>query len=118
MKNNFYKPLLKHKFVVYGGDHANPLGMVRSLGEMGIAVDVVLVGEHPSLIPASKYPNKIYYVATNEEGLDIIVKNYWSEPEKVFILTGSDDTTALLNEHYDRLKEHFFFYNCGEQGRT
>ena len=60
MKNNFYKPLLKHKFVVYGGDHANPLGMVRSLGEMGIAVDVVLVGEHPSLIPASKYPNKIY----------------------------------------------------------
>ena len=41
MKNNFYKPLLKHKFVVYGGDHANPLGMVRSLGEMGIAVDVV-----------------------------------------------------------------------------
>lgn len=92
MKNNFYKPLLKHKFVVYGGDHANPLGMVRSLGEMGIAVDVVLVGEHPSLIPASKYPNKIYYVATNEEGLDIIVKNYWSEPEKVFILTGSDDT--------------------------
>lgn len=43
MKNNFYKPLLKHKFVVYGGDHANPLGMVRSLGEMGIAVDVVLV---------------------------------------------------------------------------
>ena len=52
MKNNFYKPLLKHKFVVYGGDHANPLGMVRSLGEMGIAVDVVLVGEHPSLIPS------------------------------------------------------------------
>lgn len=49
MKNNFYKPLLKHKFVVYGGDHANPLGMVRSLGEMGIAVDVVLVGEHPSV---------------------------------------------------------------------
>ena len=106
MKNNFYKPLLKHKFVVYGGDHANPLGMVRSLGEMGIAVDVVLVGEHPSLIPASKYPNKIYYVATNEEGLDIIVKNYWSEPEKVFILTGSDDTTALLNEHYEIGRAH------------
>ena len=41
MKNNFYKPLLKHKFVVYGGDHANPLGMVRSLVEMGIAVDEI-----------------------------------------------------------------------------
>lgn len=117
MKSNFYKPLLDHKFIVYGADHGNPLGMVRSLGEVGIKADVVLVGENPSLIPASKYPNKIFYVITNEEGLDFIVKNYSSEPEKVYILTGSDDTTALLNEHYNELKDKFFFYNCGEQGR-
>ena len=24
--------------------------------------------------------------------------------------------TAMLNEHYDELNEHFMFYNCGEQG--
>lgn len=103
--------------IVFGSDHYNPLGIVRSLGEIGVSPVVVLVGENPVAIPASKYPQKIHYVKSNEEGLALIKSEYGRRKEKCFILTGSDDTTALLNEHYDELKDDFYFYNCGEQGR-
>lgn len=33
----------KHKFIVFGEDHYNPLGICRSLGEEGIPVIAVLI---------------------------------------------------------------------------
>ncbi len=42
------KELRKHKFVIFGSDHYNTLGAVRSLGEVGIRPDVIL---HPHYSP-------------------------------------------------------------------
>ena len=37
------KELSKHKFIVFCSDHYNSLGVVRSLGEAGIASIVILI---------------------------------------------------------------------------
>ena len=41
------KELRKHKFVIFGSDHYNTLGAVRSLGEVGIRPDVILHPHYP-----------------------------------------------------------------------
>lgn len=109
--------LKTHEFIVFGPDHYNTLGIVRSLGEAGIAcVAIVIVrGIRQRLVNSSKYPKAIYRVANMEEGFERLLKFRNSE-KKPFVYTSSDDVCELLDSKYDTLKEHFFFFHGKEQG--
>ena len=113
--------LKKHKFVVFCGDHYNPLGVVRSLGEEGLNPEVILVvGSHkPYLIPSSKYVRneRVKIVHSVSEGYDILISDYAKLKEKTFIITCSDDIESYLDLHYDELKPHFYFFDGGSQGQ-
>lgn len=82
------KELRKHKFVIFGSDHYNTLGAVRSLGEVGIRPDVIL---HPHYRPNpifttnSKYIGNVYIVQTVEEGYQTLLEKYGDEQEKIFV---------------------------------
>lgn len=109
--------IFEHKHIVFCGDHYNPLGIVRSLGEGGIKPIVVLVGKHAYLVNHSNYVGVLHRVKSNEEGLILIIDKYSNENLKPFIYTGSDDTSELLDKHYNELIDHFYFANDGQQGR-
>lgn len=106
----------EHKFVVFCEDHYNPLGICRSLGEEKIEPIVVLIGENPTLIPRCKYVKTIHNVQSKEEGLRLIIDKYGNESSKPFIFTSADDTTELLDQHYDELVDSFYFFNGGGKG--
>lgn len=108
--------LTDHKFIVFCVDHYNPLGMCRSLGEEGIRPIVILIGEHPVLINHCKYVKTLHMVKTPKDGLTLLINRYGNEPEKPFVLTGSDDLTELLDQHYDDLIDKFYFFNAGAKG--
>lgn len=110
------KSIFEHKCIVFCADHYNPLGICRSLGEKGINPIVVLTDAHASMIPHCKYVKEIYFVKNEEEGVNFIIENFGNEQNKPFIFTGSDDTTRVLDLHYDELKDKFYFYNGGRQG--
>lgn len=101
-----------HKFIVFDGSHFNPLGIVRSLGEVGIKSDVIALS-HDALMTKSKYVSNIVFVDSEEDGIDYILRTYTQEHEKSFILTGNDSVMAVIDRHYDLLKEHFYVFNCG-----
>lgn len=103
--------IFNHKHIVLAGDHYNPLGIIRSLGEEGIKPIVVLCAPHPVMVQHSKYIGELHTFKTNEEGLQFIIENYSNETLKPFIYNGSDETTLLLDKHYDELKDHFYFTN-------
>ena len=108
----------KHLHILFGQDHYNPLGVVRSLGEEGISPVVILISESkPHLVNKSKYIGKLHLVKSIEEGYQILLSNYGNEELKPFIYTCSDDTESFIDLHYNELIEHFFFFNAGEQGR-
>lgn len=109
--------MIENKFIVFAVDHFNPLGVIRSLGEIRINPIVVLYSKHPMLVQYSKYISKLYVVDTIDKGLEIITKNYSGESQKPFILATSDDVESVLDQHYNELKDNFYFYNAGEQGR-
>lgn len=118
MKNSLNSEVKRHKFILLVGDHYNPLGIVRSLGYAGIKSIVVLVADKSHLVAKSRYVEQLFYVKSKEEGLQLIIDKYSDEKEKPFIYTGSDDIESLLDLNYDRLIEHFYFWNAGEQGRV
>ena len=105
------KDVFAHKHICLVGDHYNPLGIIRSLGEEGIRPIVLLCDEHPKLVQHSKYIGELYRFKTIEEGYQYMVDHYSNEPLKPFVYNGSDDITLLLDAHYDDLKDHFYFTN-------
>lgn len=108
---------MKEYIVFVTKEHYNPLGIVRTLGEVGISPIVVAVKGELKFVGQSKYVKEKYYVNSTEEGIDFIIDKFANKKEKSFILTGDDVTVAALDKYYDRLKDYFFFYNAGEAGR-
>lgn len=109
--------LKKHKFIILGDGHFNTLGMVRSLGEVGIRPDVVLVDHNRMLVSSSKYIQRLYVADSYEDGLEYIISAYSKEKEKPFLLTGSDKIIAIIDRNYNRLIDRFYFFNAGKEGR-
>lgn len=109
--------LINHIFIVYGGEHYNPLGMVRSLGEEGIKPIVIVNAQKQKITSASRYIGELYYVQSFEEGYKLIVEKWGHECYKPFLLTSSDDVTSFYDQRYNEIKDKFLFYNAGTQGR-
>lgn len=109
--------LKSHRFIILGDGHFNTLGMIRSLGEVGIRPDVVLVGRNLATVSASKYIQHLQVADTYDAGIEYIITTYSKETEKPFLLTGSDKIIAVIDRNYNRLLEKFYFFNAGEEGR-
>lgn len=106
-----------HKFIILGSYTANVLGQVRSLGERGICPYGVLIHKNTFRIDKSKYWTKVFCAETIEEGLDIVLREFGNEKNKPFLYTDRDDVIGLLDRHYEKLKDKFYLWNAGEQGR-
>lgn len=106
-----------HKFIIFGTYAANTLGQIRSLGEKGIFPIAVLLHKNSFRIDKSKYLSKVYNVSNINEGLNLILEEYGNENNKPFLYTDRDDIMGLLDRRYNELKDHFYFWNAGEEGR-
>ena len=95
--------LKSHRFIILGDGHFNTLGMIRSLGEVGLRPDVVLVEHGHTAVSASKYIRHLHLVETYEAGLEYIISTYSKEKEKPIMLIGSDKIIAVINRNYNRL---------------
>lgn len=110
------RELKQHKFIVFCGDHYNPLGVIRSLGEKKIRPIVILVAKEPKLIPLSRYIRKLHRVDNIEDGFKVLLDEYGNEKEKPFVYSCSDEIASLLDLNYDRLIDKFFFFHGKGQG--
>ena len=107
----------EHKFIILGSYSANVLGQIRGLGEKGISPIGVLVHKETYRVDKSKYLSKVYHVNTIEEGLDLVLRIYGHEDKRPFLYTDRDNVMGLIDKRYNELKDKFFVWNAGEQGR-
>lgn len=106
-----------HLFIIFAKEHYNPLGIVRTLGRAGInPVFIALRGKGPASTK-SKYIREVRYIENKEEGLRILLNEYVDQKNKPFLITSDDDAQSFLDMHYSELKDHFIFFNAGEDGR-
>lgn len=108
-----------NKIIVFGVNIQNTLGLIRSIGEKGMRV-ILLLEPYPKgscYVKYSKYLEKVHYLSSTEQGLEILQKEYWNEPEKPILLFGGDPPICLIDKYYDELKSKFFIFNAGRSGR-
>lgn len=106
-----------HKFIVFGRDSINTLGVVRALGEVGIRPHVIVLWTEPELTKHSKYIADYYLAHQPEDGLQYLLSRFGDEKETPFLFSIDDETVSCLDLHFNELKDKFYFYHAGEQGR-
>ena len=109
--------MIKNKVIVFGCNHQNMLGLVRSLGEKGIRPYCVLLKSRDGMVYRSKYPAECHYAESPQEGYDYIVNHYIGEPQKPILLSSDDMTETLFDKNATALKEHFIVPAAEEDGK-
>lgn len=114
-KNN-NKLIKKYTFIVFGIEHYNTLGLIRSLGEKGINPIYIAVKNKCDIAILSKYVDSYHLVNTIDEGYSLLIKKY-GKKRNVFLYTMDDKTQELIDKNYDKLKRNFICFNAGVSGR-
>lgn len=111
---------LKNKAIVIGGDHPNTLGVVRSLGEEGVPVYLILVSAKIGYVSKSKYVTKTWRIENLEKELiNILEGNFQNEEYKPIIIPTSDPVMESLDNNLEALKHKYILPNIDEiQGRV
>ena len=73
---------MDNKVIVFGCNHQNMLGLVRSLGEKGIRPYCVCLQSKDGLVFRSKYPAACHWAASPQDGYDYIVERFSKETPK------------------------------------
>lgn len=109
----------EHKYIIFCDEHYNPLGAIRSLGEIGIRPDAIIIKNKLKISSSSKYLDRIYYVKDHAQGYKLLLEKYGNSKseQKPFIITCDDKATSYLDMHYDEIKDKFYFNNAGSTGR-
>lgn len=111
--------LKEHIFIVFGIEHYNPLGIIRSLGEWGIRPIFIAIPGRAKVASCSKYISKCHYVKDFEEGCRLLLDEYGNYPasQLPFVITSDDEQVSYMDEHYAEYKDRFIFFNAGKSGR-
>lgn len=97
------------KVVVFGENHHNTLGLIRSLGEAGMRPYLVLVKSNVlyPFVAKSRYIKKAWVVDNVHDGLDIILNSFSEEENKPLIFPTYDTEVKILCEHFEVLDKKF-----------
>ncbi len=100
---------VKHKIIVFGENHHNTLGLIRSLGEMGLFSYLILVNPNKTypFVEKSRYIKKTWIVYNVDDGLSLILKNFTHEEYKPVIYPTFDSEVKIVGENYDILEKKF-----------
>jgi D-aspartate ligase len=110
---------MKRDVIVFGIDHYNPLGIIRSLGEKGInPIFIAIKGKAP-VASTSKYISKLHTVKDYIEGCELLLREYGHYPHGniPIVITSDDEQVGYMDEHYVDYYGKFIFFNAGKPGR-
>lgn len=108
----------KLKVVVVGGNHHNTLGVIRSLGRVGVYPFVILTsGNSNSFVLKSKYTQKSWVVNGCNEALRLIQNEFNYENEKCVLIACHDIISSVFDLNREKLLPHFYVPGSKDQGR-
>lgn len=117
---NQNKDITKHEVIIFGLEHYNPLGAIRSLGQKGInpTYITVLHGRYP-IATKSRYIKETIVVENFDEGLEVLEAKFGNAPKDCLpiVLTCDDKAMEYLDKKYEELRDRFIIFNAGENGR-
>ena len=104
--------------IIIGRNYSSTLGLARSLGEAGYGVRLLALTKTPArIVGRSKYVNKTvcvdydYFEENSAEEELRALEALRGDEEKMLVIPCRDITCLMLERHWDRLAEHFYFPN-------
>lgn len=110
--------MFQNKVIVFGCNHQNMLGLVRSLGEKGIRPYCVCLKSSDGFVFRSKYPALCYYAESPQIGYQYIIDNFSTEPLKPILLSSDDVTETMFDKNATILREHFIVPAADKDGKV
>ena len=106
---------MKKEIIVFGKDSYNTLGLMRSMGQRGFSIYLILQKSAvPGYCRLSKYATHIKQIREVEEGIDFLLHQYPAqEASKTVVIPTSDLIASVLDEHYGELSSRYIFPNAG-----
>lgn len=102
---------MEYKIIIMGADHHNALGLIRSLGRMGLCCDVIPVGPvMDGFILKSKFVNEGHRCNTSADAVSYLRDRY--KNDKVIVLTASDDVAVEVDRVYEELPDNIKIPNA------
>lgn len=119
---------MKQEVIIIGHGYSSRLGMIRSFGECGFDVNVVVIAKpsmfgvyHKQVDYYSKYVNRYLYSKSGDrEGLiRLLLKEFKSDDSKPTLIPDSDFAASTIDLYQDRLKDYFLYPTINsEQGKV
>lgn len=108
-----------HLCIVFALEHYNPLGQIRSFGEMGIFPVYISIKRRYEVATKSKYISKLHRVDSVEEGYSLLLREYgnFDKDHLPFIVFSDDKSVGFFDLHFNEWKDKFITFNAGKEGR-
>ena len=98
--------------IVIGSDNSGTLGVIRSLGEVGVPMYAIIISDNTSFVKHSRYIEKSWVVNEEEENIvNILISEIKPNAEKSVIIPTSDFAAKTIDKNIDVLKNAFLFPN-------
>ena len=105
------------KVIVIGSNHHNTLGVIRSLGRVGILPFVILTSDGAdSFVLKSKYIKKVWTVPNSAGVVDLLLKEFSSADYKRVLIACYDEIASAIDLNRDILSSFFILPGAKEQG--
>lgn len=100
---------VRHKIVVFGENHHNTLGLIRSLGEAGLHSNLILVNSNKiyPFVTKSRYVDNSWVVDNVRDGLAVILSNFDDKEYKTVIFPTFDSEVKIIGENFELLKDKY-----------
>ena len=101
--------------VVIGGSHHNTLGVVRSLGEVGLTdkIRLIIVGDSNDFVSRSKYVRKENVcIIPNEDLIESALYSFNYESSKPTVICCGDSLIGYIDKHSTNLSVNFVLPNA------
>jgi len=98
---------MNKRAIVIADDHYNALGMVRSLGENDIEVNLILTTESKNTyVDKSKYVAQCIKVSPNEEAIVNAIRLVVKSTDNYYVFPLSDYTAELIDNNWDKFSNN------------
>lgn len=113
-------PVFSRKAIVIGNDCYNTLGIVRSLGEKGVPVYLILITNRKGYVNKSKYVVQSWSIAVPTEELIPLLDEHFNEEEaRPVVFPVTDDVVRIIDNNLDSLRTKYIMLNIkGIQGNV
>ncbi len=99
--------------VILGNDHTNSLGLIQSIGILGIQVYAFVWGQKKGIVKSSKYLSHLYSASSPQKCIEKMVEVFKDYPDTIPVLCACDTAAITLEQNSNILKPKFKFEYSG-----